>query len=908
MEIVNPPAIDQSPSRIVLRDGSTATLRMTAADDREALRRLFHSLSQESRHRRFFSFADPADALIETFCASSDPSRQATFVALRQLEGELRPIAVGSYVNLGNGAAEAAFAVADAFQGKGLGTILLERLAALAADHGFRRFEAMVLPDNASMLEVFQESGFEIRSKSEHGAVTVLLSLGPTSESVHATERRQAGATVTSMRPLLAPRAVAVIGASRDPCSLGRRVLAGIVKARFAGSVYPINPNATELEGLPCYSSIAAAPTPVDLAIVAVPSAAVIGVVDQCAAAGVKSLLVITAGFAEIGPQGLALQQQLAERVRRHGLRMIGPNCMGLLNTAPEMRLNASFSPIVPPPGRVAFSSQSGALGLAILDLAVERGIGLSSFVSVGNKADVSSNDLLEYWEADARTSVILLYLESFGNPRRFARLARRIGRTKPIVALKAGRTHAGSRAAGSHTAALAASDIAVDALFHQAGVIRAETMDDLFDVAACLDMQPLPPSRRVAIVTNAGGPGILAVDACEAAGLIVAPTAQTTRDRLTAFLPREASVGNPIDMVASATPDSYRRAIETILTAPETDALIVIYTPIEPRLADETLAAIRDGIAAARRGGVRNKPVLACVMAGHGRPRPLEIDGERVPCYAFPENAARALARAAGYAEWRSKPPALFWSFDDVRVDEARAICSKAIASRGAGWLAPDEVGAVLGAFGVPLAAGMVAHSAEEAVAYAHVLGFPVVAKLVSRRVQHKSDIGAVQLNLASDTGVRRAYAEIMTRARAVAAETDIDGVLIQAMIAGGVETMIGTSEDPLFGPLIAFGLGGIHVEVLGDVRFRVGPLTDRDADELLHEIKGFRLLDGYRGHPAADLEALRELLLRISRLAVDVPEVAELDLNPVLAMAPGQGCRVVDARIRVKSAASPS
>src|SRR5499427_9001522 len=676
MEIVNPPAIDQSPSRIVLRDGSTATLRMTAADDREALRRFFHTLSPESRRRRFFSFADPADALIETFCASSDPSRQATFVALRQLEGELRPIAVGSYVNLGNGAAEAAFAVADAFQGKGLGTILLERLAALAADHGFRRFEAMVLPDNASMLEVFQESGFEIRSKSEHGAVTVLLSLSPTSESVNATERRQAGATVTSMRPLLAPRAVAVIGASRDPCSLGRRVLAAIVNAHFAGCVYPINPNATELEGMPCYRSIAAAPTPVDLAIVAVPSAAVIGVVDQCAAAGVKSLLVITAGFAEIGPEGRALQQQLVERVRRHGLRMIGPNCMGLLNTAPEVRLNASFSPIVPPPGRVAFSSQSGALGLAILDLAAERGIGLSSFVSVGNKADVSSNDLLEYWEADARTSVILLYLESFGNPRRFARLARRIGRTKPIVALKAGRTHAGSRAAGSHTAALAVSDVAVDALFHQAGVIRAETMDDLFDVAACLDMQPLPPGRRVAIVTNAGGPGILAVDACEAAGLTLARFAPELQEQLRAVLPASASIGNPVDMIASAGPEQYERTVATLMTAPDVDSLIVIFTPVDLTTADAIMRSIRAGVVVARREGATGKPVLACVMAEPGRPVPLEAEGERVPAFAFPENAARALGKAAAYAEWRALPPALYWGFDDTHADSAGAIC----------------------------------------------------------------------------------------------------------------------------------------------------------------------------------------------------------------------------------------
>ena len=906
MAVMAPPAaqeLDQNPSRIVLRDGTIATIRTTDRGDRDALRQFFHELSPESHRRRFFSVADPPETLLDSFCDSSDPARQATLVALRQARGGLRPIAVGSYLDVGNRAAEAAFAVADNLQGKGLGTLLLERLASLAAANGFRRFEALVLPENTAMLEVFQESGFEIRSKSERGCVTVVLSLSPTSASVAAAERRHAAATVASMRPLMTPGAVAVIGASRRETSIGHRVLRAIVDANFAAPVYPINPNATELAGLRCYRSIGEAPRRVDLAVLAVPPPLVLDVVDQCAAAGVKGLVVITAGFAEIGADGRTLQQRLVEKVRGYGMRMVGPNCMGVLNTAAEVRLNASFSPLFPAAGRVAFSSQSGALGLAILELASARRVGLSSFVSVGNKADVSSNDLLEYWEADNRTSVILLYLESFGNPRRFARLARRVARRKPIVAVKAGRTRAGSRAAGSHTAALAASDVAVDALFHQAGVIRADTMDDMFDIAACLDSQPLPRGRRVAIVTNAGGPGILAVDACEAAALDVVPFSEATRRRLSAFLPAEASVANPVDMVASATPDSYRRAIEATLTADDVDAMIVIYTPVDPRSADATLQAIRDGVSAACAAGAADKPVLACLMGGKGRPQPLELDGGLIPAYAFPENAARALAKAAAYAEWRAQPPALLWSFEDIRVDDARTVCTRAIASRGDGWLTAEEVGAVLGAFGVPLAAGMLTHSPEDAAAAARVLGFPVVAKLASRRVQHKSDIGAVRLNLTSDAAVRRAYADIMIRARAAASDADIDGILIQSMISGGVETMIGIAEDPLFGPLVAFGLGGVHVEILGDVRFRVAPLTDRDADELLHGIRGRPLLEGYRGHPPADLDALRELLLRISRLAVDVPEIVELDLNPVLAMPPGHGCRIVDARIRVRT-----
>src|SRR4051812_33672231 len=912
MQVVSPPVIDQTPSRVILRDGTIAIVRVTVPGDHDALRRFFHELSTESRHRRFFSFADPDDVLLDSFCDSSDPSRQTTLVALRQVEGELRPIAVGSYLTLGNRSAEAAFAVSDPFHGKGLGTILLERLATLATANGFRRFEAMVLPENTAMLEVFQESGFEIRSKSDRGCITVLLSLSPTSDSVAAAERRQALATVASMQPLMTPRAVAVIGASRNVKSIGHRVLAAIVRAQFTGAVYPINPSATELEGLTCYPSIGDAPRGVDLAVIAVPPATVIEVVDQCAAAGVKSLIVITAGFAEVGADGRALQQRLLNAVRGHGMRMIGPNCMGLLNTAAEVQLNASFSPLVPPRGTVAFSSQSGALGLAILELAAERRIGLSSFVSIGNKADVSSNDLLEYWEADAQTSVILLYLESFGNPRRFARLARRIGRKKPIVAVKAGRTRAGSRAAGSHTAALAASDVAVSALFHQSGVIRADTIDEMFDIAACLDAQPLPDGRRVGIVTNAGGPGILAVDACEAAGLSVVEFAEPTRARLSAFLPPEASIGNPVDMIASAGPDEYRRAIEAVMTSPDVDAVIVIFTPVDAKTAPGILAAIRDGIGAGRRTGAGRKPVLACVMAEAGRLAPLEIPNptapaatrcEKVPTYTFPENAARALGKIAAYASWRREPPALCWSFDDIHTADARDICGAVLEARGDSWLTAEETRRVLNAFGLPLLPTVLARSADDAAAVAAIFGFPVVAKVQARRLLHKSDAGAVRVGLASERAVRAAFKDLSAVAASHGADdsSENEGVVLQPMISGGVETMIGVTDDPLFGALVGFGLGGVHVEVLGDVQFRVAPLTDRDADELLHGIRGYKLLQGYRGHPPADLEALRELLLRIARLAEDVPEIAELDLNPVIALPPGNGCRIVDARIRV-------
>ena len=897
------PAAEMAASpRIVLRDGSVATVRPTTRADVNAMRQFFRSLSPESRYRRFLTASEPPDAVIERLGDSTNPAKNLTLIAQRSVGGSLCIIAAASYTAVNTDTAEAAFAVADQFQGKGLGTALLERLAVAAADRGFRRFQATTLADSLPMLEVFRDSGFEIRSKSVSGSVDVQLSLDPSVTSVSAEEQRSRLATAASLGPLLEPRAVAVVGASRDRRSLGRRVLDAVMAAGFTGPVYAVNPQATEIAGLTAYHSARDLPVGVDLAVVAVPAASVLTVVDDCAAAGVRALVVITAGFAEAGPDGRALQEQLTEKVRNYGMRMIGPNCMGLVNANPRVRLNASFSPIVPPSGRIGLLSQSGALGLAILELATERRLGLSTFVSAGNKADVSGNDLLEYWEGDSSTGVMLLYLESFGNSRRFARLARRIARQKPLVVVKSGRTRAGSRAASSHTAALAASDIAVDALFHQSGVIRADTLDEMFDIAACLDAQPLPQGRRVAVMTNAGGPGILAADACEAAGLSLTELSAGTRTRLAAWLPPMASCGNPVDMIASAGAMQYQRTIDALLKAPEVDSVIVIFTPVDVGGSSDVVQAIRDGVVAGRRGGAIGKPVLACVMADPGRPVPIEAGDERIPAYAFPENAVRALGKVTTYAEWRAQPPGLLWGFDDLHVDDARTICRAALAARGACWLTDDEVHQVLSGFSLPLAPSAVAHSADEAVALAAVMGFPVAAKLSSPRVPHKTDIGAVQFNLSDAPAVRKAFNDIVAAAGRIVPTAAVNGVMIQPMIVGGVETMIGIAQDPLFGPLIAFGLGGIHVEILGDVRFRIAPLTDRDVDELLHDIKGFPLLQGYRGHPAADLEALRELLLRVSRFADDVPEIAELDLNPVIALAPGSGCRIVDARIRVE------
>lgn len=890
---------------LILRDGTTAIVRLSSPEDREALEQFFTGLSAESRYRRFFSTSGPGPQEIEALSDSSNPRSRLTLVVLRTVRGAPRIIATASYIARDEASAEIALVVDDAFQGKGIGTLLFERLAILAARHGFSRFWAVTLSENRRLIELLRHSGFPLRERLDGTYLEADLTVLPTEESVLRTEARDRIFTAASLRPFFRPRSVAVVGASRDPAAIGYRILESLIMNHFAGPVYPVNPRASVVGSMRAYPSVRGLPEPIDLAVIAVPRDRVPAVIDDCAEQGVKAVVVISAGFAEVGAEGEKLQRELLDKVRGHGMRMVGPNCLGLLNTDPEVRLNASFSPVFPPHGSVAMSSQSGALGIAVLGLARDRELGLSTFVSVGNKADVSGNDLLQYWEEDAQTSVILLYLESFGNPRRFARIARRVSRRKPIVSVKAGRTRAGIRAAGSHTAALAASDVVVDALFHQTGVIRAETLDEMFDLASALMSQPLPSGRRVGIVTNAGGPGILCADACEAAGLVVPELSERTRARLQQFLPATASVANPVDMIASATPDHFRRAIETVLPAEEVDSLIVIYIPIGMVDPAATTRAVLEGVSAGRQAGGNKKPVFACIMAERAaRPR-LCFDRERIPCYAFPEEAGRALGKIAGYAAWRSRPAGVTPELEDVRPKEAREICARAMAERGSGWLSAEEARAVLSAFNLPLPPGGVCRTAEEAAALAARVRFPVALKVVSQKIIHKTEIGGVCLNLGDRQAVKKAFEKIRTRLARDGLSDAMEGVLVQPMIREGVEVMVGVAQDPLFGPLIAFGLGGIHVEILKDVQFRVTPLTDQDAREMVRSIRGYRLLEGYRGHPPADVEAIEEALLRISRLVEEVPEIGEIDLNPIFALPPGKGCRIVDARIHVGAGA---
>ncbi|HXV68238.1 MAG TPA: acetate--CoA ligase family protein, partial [Nitrospira sp.] len=660
---------------------------------------------------------------------------------------------------------------------------------------------------------------------------------------------------IRSLKPFFYPRYVAVVGASREQNAIGHRILVSLQESGFTGSIIPVNPHATEIAGLRAFPSLKAIPDPVDLAVVSVPSHLVLQVIDDCTAKQIPAVVVITAGFAETGGTGTSLEQQLREKVHRHGTRLIGPNCFGLMNLDPAVRLNATYTPMVPPSGRVALASESGGLGLAVVMAAQRMNLGISSFVSVGNHVDVTVNDLLEYWEQDPNTDVILLYLETIVDPPRFRRIAERVGRKKPIVVLKAGRTQAGQSAAGSHTAALATSEPAVDALFDQCGVIRTKTLEELLALATGLSSQRLPAGPRIGILTNSGGPGVLCADSCAAEGLHLPELPEPIRSTLAAFLPPTAALRNPVDVIGFATEDQHARAVATMLQSDDLDALIIVHVSVSAKDNGPVAAGIIRGIRAARQAGNNKKPVYLCWMAEGDLDRTFTVDGEAIPTYRHPEMPARLISRAVAYETWRQQPVGQVSSFPDADIPAVKAICTRVLSDRGSGWLATEDTHALLAAMKVPLVQGSIATSAEEAVKLAEKIGYPVAVKLASHEILHKTEMGAVRLNLADEQAVRDALHAIRARLAQANKLEAMEGVLIQPMLSGGVEVMVGMTRDPLFGPSIAFGLGGIHVEILGDLQFRLAPLTDRDAADMVRAIKGYRLLQGYRGQPAVDL-----------------------------------------------------
>ncbi|MGC8645520.1 MAG: GNAT family N-acetyltransferase [Thermoplasmata archaeon] len=874
-----------SSSSVVLRDGSIVVVREYRDSDINLLQDFVDSLSDASIQGRFMQVI-PKKKVLEALTQSDSQS----IIAIRQD----KIIAHGALYRGIEGVAEVGIIISDSFQSLGLGTAMLGLLAEEAVHSGIKEIRSYVSPENYRMISAVKSMGLAVDTEAKPGAVLVRFSPSSLPEAIQNFENRDAISAINAVKFFLEPRSVAVIGASSDRASIGGQLFFNLLESNFNGQIFPVNPNHEFVQGIRAYKSVKDIEYPVDVALIVVPADLAIKVAEECGQKGVKGLVIITSGFSEIGGEGVKRQEQLSKICTKYGMRVIGPNCMGVVNNSDKVRLNGQFSPFKPIKGRISFLSQSGALGIAVFDITTKLGLGLSSFVSVGNKEDISGNDLIQYWENDEETDVILLYLESFGNPIKFSRLARRITKKKPIVAVKSGRYKAGFRATQSHTGALlATSDITVDALFKQSGIIRTDTLDEMFEVAALLANQPVPKGNRVAILTNAGGAGILAADACEARGLEVPDLPEATKEALRKILPSIASVRNPVDMTAGVRPEMYEKALEILGNDDTIDSIIVIF--ILPVVLDPNDVA-RSILAGVKKFN-NSKTVVSVFMATKGISEILRQDGVSVPSYPFPEDAAIALARATEYGKWKYSPPGKTTRREAVDKDRVKAIISKAMREKRE-WLSYDECSAILDIYNIPTVRTVTFRNSEEAVGNTEGWKGKVAIKAYGPGLIHKSDVGAVKLNVpVSEIGKEVDGMLSFLKGKGY----QVDYMIAQEMVPEGVEMIAGSTNDPLFGPLVVAGMGGKLVELLKDVSTRLAPINEEDATEMISELRTAQVLRGYRGSKVADEAAYRDVLVRISELVSDNPEIVELDLNPVIVLENGQGCKTVDFRIRV-------
>ncbi|MFJ4094940.1 GNAT family N-acetyltransferase [Kitasatospora sp. NPDC089913] len=905
---------------VLLRDGGTARIRPITPADAGRLVEFYEQVSDQSKYFRFFAPYPRLSAKdVRRFTHHDFVHRVGLAVVVRdrfiatvrydRIDADGRPSETGTD-------AEVAFLVQDAHQGRGVASALLEHIAAVAQERGIRRFQAEVLPENRKMVKVFTDAGYVQRRSFADGVVHLEFDLEPTAASLAVMRAREHRAEARSVQRLLTPRSVAVIGTSRNPQTVGRTLLRDLLGGFAAADrpVYAVNrsaPPGTELDGLLVHRSILEIPGPVDLAVIAVPAPAVPQAVAECGAHGVQGLVVVTAGYAETGPEGRDRQRALVRQARAAGMRVIGPNAFGLISTDPEHPLNASLAPVLPARGAFGVFCQSGAIGVALLEAGHRRGLGVSSFASVGNRADVSGNDFLQYWAEDPATEVVLLYLESFGNPRKFTRIARRLAQAKPVVVVKGAR-HTGSLPPGHAVPATATGlrDATVDALFQQAGVTRVETITELYDTGDLLAHQPLPPGDRVAVVGNSDSLGLLTHDACLSAGL----------------RPR-----TPVDLTTAATGENFRIALDTALTDPGVDAVIAVAIPpigsqswgarpagrpagpdgpgAGPEVGSDDPEIAAALLAAGERARAAGKPLLLAHLALTDLPDRLRPGG--IPSYPAPERAVRALAHAVHYADWRRR---MAEAEETARVPElegideagARALVDAALATRpavaartqpgGARITLPDpEAAALLGRYGIDVSPTLPAPDEESAVRAAAALGYPVALKATAPHLRHRPDLGSVRLDLTGEAGLRHAHRELDELLGGAAQAA----LVVQRLAPRGVDTVIGATVDPAVGAILSFGLAGAPAELLGDVAHRLVPATDQDVASLVREVRAAPLLFGWRGAEAVDTDALEELLLRVSRLVDDLPEVASVDLEPVV-VAP-HGLAILGARVRI-------
>jgi acyl-CoA synthetase (NDP forming)/GNAT superfamily N-acetyltransferase len=883
---------------LVLKDGSTVAVRPIQADDEAALAGFYGKLSPESQAFRFF--ASPTDVReVAKRLAISDFESQFGLVALAG--NELVGHAV--YIVTAGSRAEIGLAVADAYQGRGLGILLLGQLAEAAARAGIQVFTAVVKADNHRMLDLLRDSGFPLWVRSEPGEIHADLPTALSAEARQNFEKRDALAALAAVNRFLAPHSVAVIGDSLGPQTMGGTILRNLLGSGFAGQVHPVNGTGEPVVGRDAYRSVLDIPAPVEMAVIAVPARSAADVARECAHKGVRALVVIPGGFAESGPEGAELQRLLLEVCKQAGMRLVGPNCMGVLNTSPQVSLNASLMPDLPLRGRIGFLSQSGSLGLAVMEHARAVGAGFSAFVSVGNNADVSGNDLLQYWEADAGTNLIMLYLESFRNPRTFARVARRVGRSTPILVVQGGRSAAGARATTAHTGALvrpssirlATAGLSEDALFQQAGIIRTETLEELFDTAQVLSDQPLPTGNRVAILTNAGGPAVLGADACQAHGLHLPELPDDVRNAFAAGLPGADGFANPIVMPATAGPSHYMHAIAQLAAWSGIDALIVIFTPHVGIAAAEVAAAVQEAAAALP----RPIPMVAVFTSMPEGPSLMRDQALRIPTFAFPEDAARALGHASRYVAWRQTPDEPPPELAGLDPNRAAAVISATL-GQGGGWMSSAAVSALLACYGLAPAESAVVSSPHQAGEAAKKLGGRVALKALAPGLLRKSDAGAIRLDLEGTHEVEEAAKELAKHLDALGQQ--VQAFIVQRMAPPGVEMLVGVVQDRHFGPVVAVGAAGRAVELFKDAQIRLTPLSRRDAATMIRSLTTYPLLDGYRGATPVSVRALEEVLVRVGALVEAHSEVADVDFNPVIVHP--TGAVIVDARIRVEPA----
>ncbi len=856
---------------VLLRDGTIAQVRLVANDDGPALEALNARVSVKTRFLRYLSLSDqPGIWYVDQVLRSA-----RTGDALVAMVGSTI-VALASFARLESDphVGDLGLLVDDEHQVHGVGALLLEHLAVLARQRGIRYFHADVLQENYPMLRLLRDSGFAVTSTAEHGVAELRVDLAEAPSLWEAVQRRDNAAEHASLEPLLRPKSIAVVGSTR-PGGVAAQVHASLTKTGFTG----------RLDHLDRTGSVAALDAAPDLVIIAVPADLVLGVARDAAARGAKGLLVLSAGFAEAGPIGLARQRELLGLCRGAGMRLIGPNCLGIVNTDPAVALNATFCDAEPRIGSLALVSQSGAVGIAALRHAEQRGAGLSLFVSTGNKADVSGNDLLAYLQDDPRTNVIGLYLESFGNARKFARLARSVGRTKPIVVVKAGRSAAGALAGQSHTAAATTPDIAVEALLHEAGVLRAADLDELFDIVTVLSSGRLPTGPRVVVIGNSGGPGVLAADACDAAGLVVAELAESTRSGLEALLPDGASVRNPVDLLATVRPAEFAQAVRLVAADPAVDAVVAIYTPLMRGAEQDYASALR-----LVQAEYPETPVVAAFPGLTWSPDGLAP----VPFFEFPERAVRALGRTVEYALTRDAPEPPQPSADPQRAIAARTLLDSLPGQDR--WLPPGEAVELLSAYGIPCAPILQVSSATAAADAATQLGFPVALKASGPKVVHKADVGGLAFDLTSGEQVAQAYRDLED-----SVGVTMTGAIVQRMAttSGRLELLVGLTVDPSIGPLLLVGAGGTLTDLLDDRVVRVPPTSRAAALDQLAQLRCAPLFAGYRHRPALDLEAVADVMLALSALARDLPEVRELDINPLLV---GRvGASGLDVRVRI-------